>query len=481
METSVTWAPTELMLGGTATPAAGGGRFAVYNPATEEALVEIADAGPADAARAMDLAAATQGAWAATPARRRAEILRRAFELVEQYRDRFALLITLEMGKPLAESHAEVTYGAEFLRWFSEEAVRINGRYTAAPSGNGRILVAKQPVGPTLAITPWNFPLAMGTRKVAAAVAAGCTMIVKPAPDTPLTMLLFAEVMAEAGLPEGVLSVLPTSDAPALSGPLLADPRLRKLTFTGSTAVGKSLLAQAAGRVLRTSMELGGNAPFVVFADADVDAAVEGALAAKMRNGGEACTAANRIHVDNAVLEEFTAKLTARMAKLTLGDGTQAGVDVGPLINQRQRSKVGELVDDAVDRGATLLLGGQPVAGPGYFYPPTVLTEIPSAARLLTEEVFGPVAAIAGFDGEEAGVAAANATEFGLAAYIYTRDLDRALRVAERVESGMVGVNRGIISDPAAPFGGIKESGLGREGGSEGIEEYLETKYIALT
>ncbi|WP_046320001.1 NAD-dependent succinate-semialdehyde dehydrogenase [Mycobacterium sp. UM_Kg1] len=481
METSVTWAPTDLMLGGTATPAVAGGRFAVYNPATEGVLAEIADAGPADAARAMDLAAATQGAWAATPARRRAEILRRAFELIEQYRDRFALSITLEMGKPLAESHAEVTYGAEFLRWFSEEAVRINGRYTAAPSGNGRILVAKQPVGPTLAITPWNFPLAMGTRKVAAAVAAGCTMVVKPAPDTPLTMLLFAEVMAEAGLPEGVLSVLPTSDAAAVAGPLLADPRLRKLTFTGSTAVGKSLLAQAAGRVLRTSMELGGNAPFVVFADADVDAAVEGALAAKMRNGGEACTAANRIHVDNAVLEEFTAKLTARMAKLTLGDGTQAGVDLGPLINQRQRSKVGELVDDAVDRGATLLLGGQPVPGPGYFYPPTVLTEIPSGARLLTEEVFGPVAAIAGFDGEEAGVAAANATEFGLAAYIYTRDLDRALRVAERVESGMVGVNRGIISDPAAPFGGIKESGLGREGGAEGIEEYLETKYIALT
>lgn len=481
MDDTLTSVPTELLLGGCEKPAASARRFPVYNPATEEILLETADAGPDDAAHAMDIAAATQPDWAATAPRQRAEILRRAYELVERYRDRFARLITLEMGKPLAESHAEVSYGAEFLRWFSEEAVRINGRYSAAPSGAGRILVTKQPVGPTLAITPWNFPLAMGTRKVAAAVAAGCTTIIKPAPDTPLTMLLLGAVMAEAGLPEGALSVLPTTDAAAVAAPLLADPRLRKLTFTGSTAVGKSLLAQAADRVLRTSMELGGNAPFVVFADADVDAAVEGALAAKMRNGGEACTAANRIHVDNAVLAEFTEKLTARMAKLTVGDGTRPGVDVGPLINQRQRSRVGELVDDAVDKGAALLLGGQPAPGRGYFYPPTVLTEIPSGARLLTEEVFGPVAAIAGFDGEAAGVAAANATEYGLAAYIYTRDLDRALRVADQVESGMVGVNRGIISDAAAPFGGIKESGLGREGGGEGIEEYLETKYIALT
>ncbi|MCV7383470.1 NAD-dependent succinate-semialdehyde dehydrogenase [Mycolicibacter longobardus] len=481
MDATLTSVPTELLLGGCEKPAARARRFPVYNPATEEILLETADAGPDDAAQAMDIAAATQPDWAATPPRQRAEILRRAYELVELYRDRFARLITLEMGKPLAESHAEVSYGAEFLRWFSEEAVRINGRYTAAPSGAGRILVTKQPVGPTLAITPWNFPLAMGTRKVAAAVAAGCTTIIKPAPDTPLTMLLFGAVMAEAGLPQGVLSVLPTSDAAAVAAPLLADPRLRKLTFTGSTGVGKSLLAQAADRVLRTSMELGGNAPFVVFADADVDAAVEGALAAKMRNGGEACTAANRIHVDNAVLAEFTEKLTVRMAKLTVGDGTRPGVDVGPLINERQRSRVGELVDDAVDKGAALLLGGQPTPGRGYFYPPTVLTEIPSGARLLTEEVFGPVAAIAGFDGEADGVAAANATEYGLAAYIYTRDLDRALRVAEQVESGMVGVNRGVISDAAAPFGGIKESGLGREGGGEGIEEYLETKYIALT
>ncbi|OBI08324.1 NAD-dependent succinate-semialdehyde dehydrogenase [Mycolicibacter heraklionensis] len=481
MESTLSRVPTGLLLGGHDSAAAGARRFAVANPATEEILLEVADAGPDDAARALDIAAQAQPHWAATPPRQRAEILRRAYELVEGNRDDFARLITLEMGKPLAESHAEVTYGAEFLRWFSEEAVRINGRYTAAPAGNGRILVTKQPVGPVLAITPWNFPLAMGTRKIAAAVAAGCTTIIKPAPDTPLTTLLLGSVLAEAGLPDGVLSVLPTTDAAALVAPLFADRRLRKLTFTGSTAVGKSLLAQAAGRVLRTSMELGGNAPFVVFADADVDAAVEGALAAKMRNGGEACTAANRIHVDNAVREEFTEKFTARMAKLTLGDGTHPGVDVGPLINERQRAKVAELVDDAVGKGAALLLGGQPAPGRGHFYPPTVLTEIPSDARLLAEEVFGPVAAIVGFDGEAAGVAAANATEFGLAAYIYTRDLDRALRVSGQIESGMVGVNRGIISDAAAPFGGIKESGLGREGGGEGIEEYLETKYIALT
>lgn len=481
MESTLSRVPTGLLLGGHDSAAAGARRFAVANPATEETLLEVADAGPDDAARALDIAAQAQPHWAATPPRQRAEILRRAYELVERNRDDFARLITLEMGKPLAESHAEVTYGAEFLRWFSEEAVRINGRYTAAPAGNGRILVTKQPVGPVLAITPWNFPLAMGTRKIAAAVAAGCTTIIKPAPDTPLTTLLLGSVLAEAGLPDGVLSVLPTTDAAALVAPLFADRRLRKLTFTGSTAVGKSLLAQAAGRVLRTSMELGGNAPFVVFADADVDAAVEGALAAKMRNGGEACTAANRIHVDNAVREEFTEKFTARMAKLTLGDGTHPGVDVGPLINERQRAKVAELVDDAVEKGAALLLGGQPAPGRGYFYPPTVLTEIPSDARLLAEEVFGPVAAIVGFDGEAAGVAAANATEFGLAAYIYTRDLDRALRVSGQIESGMVGVNRGIISDAAAPFGGIKESGLGREGGGEGIEEYLETKYVALT
>jgi len=384
------------------------------------------------------------------------------------------------MGKPLAESQGEVNYGGEFLRWFAEEAVRINGRYTQSPTGTGRILVTKQPVGPTLAITPWNFPLAMGTRKIGPALAAGCTMIVKPAAETPLTMLLLGQVFADAGLPAGVLSILPTTDAAGLTGPLLADPRLRKLTFTGSTGVGRKLLAQSADRVLRTSMELGGNAPFVVFDDADLDAAVDGAMAAKMRNMGEACTAANRIHVDNAVRAEFTEKLAARMAALATGPGDQAGSQVGPLITAKQRATVDELVQDAVNKGATVATGGKPVEGEGFFYPPTVLADVSTDARLLREEIFGPVAAIIGFDGEQAGIDAANDTEYGLAAYVYTQGLDRALRVAEAVEAGMVGVNRGVISDVAAPFGGIKESGIGREAGSEGIEEYLETKYIAL-
>ena len=452
----------------------------MHDPATDAVLIEVADASPADGARALDEAVAAQASWAATPARERAEILRRAWELVMERRDDFALTMTLEMGKPLAESQGEVNYGGEFLRWFAEEAVRINGRYTQSPTGNGRILVTKQPVGPTLAITPWNFPLAMGTRKIGPALAAGCTMIVKPAAETPLTMLLLGQVFADAGLPEGVLSILPTTDAAGLTGPLLSDPRLRKLTFTGSTGVGRKLLAQSADRVLRTSMELGGNAPFVVFDDADLDAAVDGAMAAKMRNMGEACTAANRIHVDNAVRAEFTEKLAARMAALATGPGDQAGSQVGPLITAKQRATVDELVQDAVSKGATVATGGKPIEGEGFFYPPTVLADVSADARLLREEIFGPVAAIIGFDGEQAGIDAANDTEYGLAAYVYTQGLDRALRVADAVEAGMVGVNRGVISDVAAPFGGIKESGIGREAGSEGIEEYLETKYIAL-
>ena len=472
--------PTELWLGGEQVPAATGARFAVHDPATDAVLTEVADATPADGARALDAAVAAQSAWAATPARDRAEILRRAWELVMARRDEFALTMTLEMGKPLAEAQGEVNYGGEFLRWFAEEAVRINGRYTSSPTGNGRILVTKQPVGPTLAITPWNFPLAMGTRKIGPALAAGCTMIVKPAAETPLTMLLLGQVFADAGLPAGVLSILPTTDAPGLTGPLLTDPRMRKLTFTGSTGVGRKLLAQCADRVLRTSMELGGNAPFVVFDDADLDAAVDGAMAAKMRNMGEACTAANRIHVDNAVRAEFTEKLTARMAALTVGPGDEPTSQVGPLITGKQRATVDELVRDAVDRGATATTGGKPLDGQGFFYPPTVLSGVTADARVLREEVFGPVAAIIGFDGEQAGIEAANDTEYGLAAYVYTTGLDRALRVAEAIEAGMVGINRGVISDVAAPFGGVKESGIGREAGSEGIEEYLETKYIAL-
>ena len=472
--------PTDLWIGGEQVPATGGKTFPVRNPATGEVLIEVADATPEDGVRALDAAAQAQARWASTPARERSEMLRRTWELVIERRDDFALLMTLEMGKPLTESYGEVTYGGEFLRWFSEEAVRINGRYTQSPSGNGRILVTKEPVGPTLAITPWNFPLAMGTRKIAPAFAAGCTMVVKPAAETPLTMLLLGEVFRQAGLPAGVLSILPTSSSSKLTAPLFDDHRLRKVTFTGSTGVGKILLQQSATRVLRTSMELGGNAPFVVFADADIDEAVEGAMAAKMRNTGEACTAANRIHVDNAVRAEFIEKLTARMKALKVGPGDLDGTQVGPLITEKQRSSVAELVTDAVDKGAVVTTGGCNAAGEGYFYEPTVLADVPADARILKEEVFGPVAAVIGFDGEDEGVAAANDTEFGLAAYIYTENLDRALRVSSALESGMVGVNRGIISDVAAPFGGVKESGLGRESGSEGIEEYLEIKYIAL-
>lgn len=472
--------PTGLWIGGEQAAASDGGTFPVHDPATGEVLVEVADATAADGQRALAAATAAQASWAATPARERAEILRRAWESVMARRDDFALLMTLEMGKPLAEAQGEVAYGGEFLRWFSEEAVRVNGRYTQSPSGSGRILVTKQPVGPTLAITPWNFPLAMGTRKIAPAFAAGCTMVVKPAAETPLTMLLLGQVFAEAGLPNGVLSILPTAQAARLTDPMFEDDRLRKVTFTGSTGVGKLLVAQSASRVLRTSMELGGNAPFVVFDDADLEAAVEGAMAAKMRNIGEACTAANRFHVDNAVREEFTARLTERMQALKIGPGTLDGIQVGPLITEKQRNSVAALVEDAVLKGARIATGGAKVPGAGWFYEPTVLTDVTADARILREEVFGPVAAITGFDGEDAGIAAANDTEFGLAAYIYTRSLDRALRVAEALESGMVGVNRGIISDVAAPFGGVKQSGLGREAGTEGIEEYLETKYIAL-
>ncbi|WP_078323147.1 NAD-dependent succinate-semialdehyde dehydrogenase [Mycobacteroides salmoniphilum] len=472
--------PTDLWIGGKQVPSSTGARFPVHNPATGAVLTTVADASAADGATALDEAVAVQQSWAATAPRERAEILRRAWELVIARRDDFALAMTLEMGKPLAESQGEVAYGGEFLRWFSEEAVRINGRYTSSPTGTGRILVTKRPIGPALAITPWNFPLAMGTRKIGPAFAAGCTMIVKPAAETPLTMLLLGQVFADAGLPPGVLSILPTTSASGLTGPLIDDPRLHKLTFTGSTGVGKVLLSQCATRVLRSSMELGGNAPFVVFDDADVDAAVDGAMAAKMRNIGEACTAANRFHVDNAVRAEFTEKLTARMSALTIGPGDENGVQVGPLITAKQRASVDELVQDAVGKGAVITTGGAIADGKGYFYPPTVLTDVPSNARILREEVFGPVAAITGFDGENAGVAAANDTEYGLAAYVYTANLGRALRVSESVESGMIGINRGVISDVAAPFGGIKESGIGREAGSEGIEEYLETKYIAL-
>ncbi|RJO76422.1 NAD-dependent succinate-semialdehyde dehydrogenase [Nocardia panacis] len=473
--------PTRLWIGGPVA-ATGGATFPVRDPATGEVLAEVADAAPEDAVRALDAAVAVQAEWAATPARARAEILRAVYERIIERTEEFALLMTLEMGKALPESRNEVRYGAEFFRWFSEEAVRVHGRYLHAPSGTGRIMVHKQPVGPCLAITPWNFPLAMGTRKVGPALAAGCTMIVKPAGETPLTMLLLAQLCQEAGLPDGVLSVITTSRSGAVTGPLLNDPRLRKLTFTGSTEVGRKLVAQSAHGLLRTSMELGGNAPFVVFDDADIDAAVEGALLAKLRNGGEACTAANRFHVHESVREEFTAKLVDAMAStVTMGPGADPATTLGPLINEQQLDIVTELVEDAVSAGARVRLGGKAPGGPGWFYPATVLSEVPPQARILREEVFGPVAPIIGFETEAEGLSAANDTEFGLVSYVYTRDLDRALRIAEGLESGMVGVNRGVISDPAAPFGGVKASGFGREGGIEGIEEYLSTKYIALT
>lgn len=384
------------------------------------------------------------------------------------------------MGKPLPESAGEVAYGAEFLRWFSEEAVRINGRITSAPAGTGEIVVTKEPVGLCLAVTPWNFPLAMGTRKIGPALAAGCTMIVKPAEDTPLTMLLLAATFAEAGLPSGVLSVLPTTQPVEVVADLMRSPVLRKVSFTGSTQVGSKLIAQSADQVLRTSMELGGNAPFLVFDDADLDAAIEGALAAKMRNGGEACTAANRILVQNSVRAEFTARLATRVAHMKVGPGWSDTTAVGPIINKTQLDRIAVLVDDAQEHGARVLTGGARVAAPGWFYEPTVIDDIPSGCRILDEEIFGPVAAIRGFDTEEEGIALANSTQYGLASYFYATDLARVQRVARALEAGMVGVNRGIVSDPAAPFGGIKQSGIGLEGGSEGISEYLNTKYIAL-
>ncbi|WP_103348456.1 NAD-dependent succinate-semialdehyde dehydrogenase [Amycolatopsis sp. CA-128772] len=470
----------ELFIGGKWVAAESGKTFPVVDPATGRELCQVADASPADGIAALDAAVAAQADFAKMAPRERGEILRRAYELLMKRQEELALLMTLEMGKPLAESKGEIAYAAEFFRWFAEEAVRIDGGYATAPNGVGRFLITKQPVGPTLLITPWNFPMAMGTRKIGPAIAAGCTSVIKPAAQTPLSILALAGILAEAGLPEGVLNVVTTSDSGGVMEPLIRDGRARKLSFTGSTGVGRKLLEQCADKILRTSMELGGNAPFLVFDDADMDAAIEGAMQAKMRNIGEACTAANRFYVQRGVVEEFARRLTERMQALPMGRGTEKDVVVGPLIDQNAVDKVTELVKDATDRGAKVLTGGSDVDGPGHFYQATVLTDVPQEARLTHEEIFGPVAPITPFDTEEEAVAKANDTEFGLVSYVFTSDLKRALRVSEALEAGMIGLNQGIVSNPAAPFGGIKQSGLGREGGSVGIDEFLETKYIAV-
>jgi succinate-semialdehyde dehydrogenase/glutarate-semialdehyde dehydrogenase len=471
--------PKQLYIGGEWRDGARG-TLSVEDPSTGEALTEVADASPEDAKAALDAAVAAGPEFAAMAPRERGEILRRAFEMIIERKDDLALLMTLEMGKTIKESLGEITYAAEFFRWFSEESVRIDGRYAVAANGAGRVLTMKQPVGPCLMITPWNFPLAMGTRKIGPAVAAGCTMVVKPAQQTPLSMLALAKILEEAGLPGGVLNLFTASASGETTGPLIADQRLRKMSFTGSTEVGRRLMAQASDTLLRLSMELGGNAPFIVFEDADIDAAVAGAMLAKMRNMGEACTSANRFHVAGPVAEQFAEKLAEKMGALKLGRGVDEGTDVGPLIDATQRDKVSDLVQDAIGRGAHAVVGGQARDGAGYFYNPTVLTDIPDDAELLQEEIFGPVAPVKGFSDEDEAVAAANDTEYGLVAYVFTNDLKRALRVCERLETGMIGLNQGIVSNAQAPFGGVKQSGFGREGGYEGIEEYLETKYIAV-
>jgi succinate-semialdehyde dehydrogenase / glutarate-semialdehyde dehydrogenase len=472
--------PNQLFIGGEWRDASGGATLGVEDPATGETFTEVADASPEDARAALDAACAVQAEWAAHPPRERGEILRRAWEKITERADELALVMTLEMGKPLAESKAEITYASEFFRWFAEEAVRIEGRYATAPNGQGRLITMRQPVGPCYAITPWNFPMAMGTRKIGPAIAAGCTMVIKPAQQTPLSMLALAGILEECGLPAGVVNVLTASSSGEVSAPIISDPRLRKLTFTGSTEVGHKLVEQSAQGLLRTSMELGGNAPFLVFADADVDAAVEGAVIAKMRNMGEACTAANRFHVAGRLEDEFASKLADRLGQMKVGRGTEDDVKVGPMIDETQRDKIDELVGDARAKGAEAILGGTKREGAGYFYEPTVLAGVAEDARLLKEEIFGPVAPVISFDDEEAAIAAANDTEYGLVAYVYTSDIKRAFRVIEGLETGMVGLNQGLVSNPAAPFGGVKASGFGREGGREGIEEYLETKYVAM-
>jgi succinate-semialdehyde dehydrogenase/glutarate-semialdehyde dehydrogenase len=469
--------PNELYINGKWVPAADGATLSVHDPATGKVIKTIADAGVADGAAALNAAVAAQASWAATPPRVRGEILRRAFDLLQERKQEFALLMTIEMGKPLSEAYGEVAYGGEFLRWFSEEAVRITGRYGTNPEGTGRMIVSQHPVGPCFLITPWNFPLAMATRKIAPALAAGCTVVIKPAELTPLTTLYFVKLLVEVGLPAGVVNVITTSTSAAVSGPIIADRRLRKLSFTGSTQVGQKLIQQSAQNVLRTSMELGGNAPFVVFEDADLDKAVEGAIAAKFRNVGQACTAANRFIVHESIAEEFARRVTDRVNDFTVGRGTEAGVDIGPLINEAAVAKADALVQDAVGRGATVLAGGSAIVGAGTFYQPTVISGVRPGSDILREEIFGPVLAITPFEDEDDAVRIANDTEYGLVSYVFTQDLARGQRMIDRLQTGMMGLNLGVVSNAAAPFGGVKQSGLGREGGLEGIQEYLSTKY----
>ncbi len=469
-----------LFIGGKWRESSSGATFNVEDPSTEQTLCAVADGTAEDATAALDAACDAADAWAATPPRDRGEILRRAFELMNDRIDDLALLMTLEMGKPLAESRAEIAYASDFIRWFSEQAVRIDGRYAVNPTGAGRLLTMKQPIGPCLLITPWNFPSAMGARKIGPALAAGCTMVVKPAQLTPLSMFALAEILTEAGLPGGVVNIVSSSSASRVTAPLFDDPRLRKMSFTGSTPVGKKLMETASKRLIKCSMELGGNAPFLVFADANLEHAVDQAVIAKMRNGGESCVAANRFHVHSSVAEEFSARLAERLAAMPVGRGTEDGVLVGPLIDADQRDTVARLVDDAVGKGASVRTGGTPVGDRGYFFAPTVLSGIAADTELLREEIFGPVAAVQPFSTEEEAIAAANATEYGLVAYVFTQDINRAFKITEALEVGMLGLNRGMVSNAAAPFGGVKESGFGREGGPEGIEEYLSTKYVAV-
>jgi succinate-semialdehyde dehydrogenase / glutarate-semialdehyde dehydrogenase len=471
--------PTGLLIGAWRS-AERGETFAVEDPATGQELIRIADASPSDGLAALDAAVEAADAWAARSPRERSDVLRRVYEAILDRVDDLALLITLEMGKPLDEARGEVIYAADYIRWYAEEAVRLNGRHTASPDGRSRIVTGPQPVGPCLLITPWNFPLAMATRKIAPALAAGCTVVLKPAELTPLTSLYAAQLMLDAGVSAGVVNVVTTTDPAGVCGTLMADPRLRKVSFTGSTAVGRILVEQSAQQLVRTSMELGGNAPLIVFDDADLDRAVEGAVTAKLRNGGESCVAANRVLVQDGIAEAFVAALTEALSAVEMGPGTQPGVRLGPLIDDRAVAKCTDLVKDAVASGATVLVGGEAPSAPGYFFPATVLDNVPPMARILSEEVFGPVAPIVRFSSEDEAVALADDTPYGLAAYVFTENVDRALRVADRIEAGMVGVNQGLVSNVAAPFGGIKHSGVGREGGPEGIEEYLETKYVAI-